>query len=200
MSRVRPCLPFSIQLPPHGRFKLAGNRGGIGQRRPTDSDNSEQTCSGILDDLLHILAKVTHPGGLGDQADRRMDHRDRDDLVISKMNATQATLGNRAVLDSEGPLADMWQYSGRPFAYSCIRWRILVGWAAGPIGGPVFAAARPRRIAETSVADIVSLTGLGAATKYRLTRGLQKGAAHNGGYLPIIVSARRRKYTPNNIL
>jgi hypothetical protein len=48
-----------------------GNRSGIGQRRPTDSDNSEQTCGGILDGLLHVLAKVTHPGGLGVRADRR---------------------------------------------------------------------------------------------------------------------------------
>ena len=48
-----------------------GNRGGIGQRRSTDSDNSEQTCGGILDGLLHILAKVTHPGGLDGRADRR---------------------------------------------------------------------------------------------------------------------------------
>jgi hypothetical protein len=48
-----------------------GNRSGIGQRRPTDSDNSEQTCGGIVDGLLHVLAKVTHPGGLGVRADRR---------------------------------------------------------------------------------------------------------------------------------
>jgi hypothetical protein len=66
----------------------------------------------------------------------------------------------------------------------------------------VFAAACPRQIAETSVADIVivSYTGLRAATKYRLTRVLQKGATHDGGYLLIPVPARRRKYTPNNIL
>jgi hypothetical protein len=42
-----------------------GNRGGIGQRRPTESDDSEQTCGGILDGLLHILAKVTHPWWVG---------------------------------------------------------------------------------------------------------------------------------------
>lgn len=48
-----------------------GNRSGIGQRRPTDSDNSEQTCGGIMDGLLHVLAKVTHPGRLGVQTDRR---------------------------------------------------------------------------------------------------------------------------------
>ena len=47
-----------------------GNRSGIGQRRPTESDNSEQTCGGILDGLLHVLAKVAHPGGLGVQGDR----------------------------------------------------------------------------------------------------------------------------------
>ena len=48
-----------------------GNRSGIRQRRSTESDNSEQACGGILDGLLHVLAKVTHPGGLGVQADRR---------------------------------------------------------------------------------------------------------------------------------
>jgi hypothetical protein len=48
-----------------------GNRSGIGQRRPTDSDNSEQTCGGTLDGLLHVLAKVTHPRGLSIWADRR---------------------------------------------------------------------------------------------------------------------------------
>ena len=48
-----------------------GNRSGIGQRRPTDSNNSEQTGGGIVDSVLHVLAKVTHPGGLGVRADRR---------------------------------------------------------------------------------------------------------------------------------
>src|SRR5712691_11142987 len=47
-----------------------GNRSGIGKRRPIESDNREQTCGGILDGLLHVLAKVTHPGGLGVRADR----------------------------------------------------------------------------------------------------------------------------------
>ena len=41
------------------RQAALGNRGGIGLRRPTESDSSEQTCGGILDGLLHILAKVT---------------------------------------------------------------------------------------------------------------------------------------------
>jgi hypothetical protein len=54
-----------------------GNRSGVGQRRPTDSDNSEQTCGGILNGLLHVLAKVTHPGGLGVRADRRSCVRGR---------------------------------------------------------------------------------------------------------------------------
>jgi len=49
-----------------------GNRSGIGKRRPIESDNREQTCGGILDGLLHVLAKVTHPGGLGVRADRRV--------------------------------------------------------------------------------------------------------------------------------
>ena len=48
-----------------------GNRIGIGQRRTTDSNNCEQTCGGIMDGLLHVLAKVANPGGLGIRAERR---------------------------------------------------------------------------------------------------------------------------------
>lgn len=51
-------------------WAILGNRRGIGQRRPTESDNSEETCGGILDSLLHVVAKVAHPRGLGVQADR----------------------------------------------------------------------------------------------------------------------------------
>ena len=54
-----------------------GNRAGIGQRWPTDSDDSEQTYGGILDGLLHVLAKVANPGGLGARADIRSCVRGR---------------------------------------------------------------------------------------------------------------------------
>ena len=45
------------------------------------------------------------------------------------------------------------------------------GWAPGLTCGPVFMAGCFRRIAKTSVADIVSLKGLGVATKYQSTTG-----------------------------
>ena len=50
-----------------------GNRSGIGQRSPTNSDNNEQTqtCGDFLDGLLHVLVNVVHPGGLEVRTDRR---------------------------------------------------------------------------------------------------------------------------------
>jgi hypothetical protein len=110
-----------------------GNRSGIGQRRPTDSNNSEQTCGGIVDGVLHVLAKVTHPGGLGVRADRRTWVRGS----VSQAN-----------------------------------WR--------DIGG---------RYRE--------FNRVGSGYKISINEG---GHTDVLGYLPIPVPARRRKYTPNNIL
>jgi hypothetical protein len=113
-----------------------GNRSGIGQRRATDSDNSEQTCGGILDGLLHVLAKVTHPGGLGVQADRR----------------------------------------------SCVRGSVSQA-NCRDIGGRYHEFNR-----------------IGSGYKISINEGGHRRAKHDGGYLPIPAPARRRKYTPNNIL
>ena len=42
-------------------------------QRTTDIDNGKQACISILDNLLHVLADVTHPSWFGVQleADRR---------------------------------------------------------------------------------------------------------------------------------
>ena len=43
----------------------------VGQRWSTEPDDHKQACGGILDGILHVLAKVTHPSGLNGRADRR---------------------------------------------------------------------------------------------------------------------------------
>ena len=47
-----------------------GNGCGTGQRRHTDPDDSEKTCGGILDGLLHVLAEMSHLGRSGVRAEK----------------------------------------------------------------------------------------------------------------------------------
>lgn len=131
----------------------------------------------VLVELVHLMV-VHHRAILRVprfQRESRFDHGDRYDLVIRKMDATEAALGNGVVPDSEGTLipiivrrrvAVFWT----AFCMFLQRCRILGGLASGPRSAPAFAAACPRRIAETSVVVIMSLSGLGAAMKYPSTR------------------------------
>ena len=95
-----------------------------------------------------------------------VDHGDRDDLVIRDLDAGQTASGTLSGPTSERPPMPMMvsrhvAVFRTAFWTFLQRWRILVGWASGSTDGPAFAAACPRRNAETSVVEI-SLT-LGAA-------------------------------------